>query len=442
MDILLSHVSVVTMDERMSIYTDAFVGVEDGKISWLSKKAPEEQPRQIIDGTGMVVIPGLVNCHTNLEQTILRGYGDDCDLATWLRDRVYGPMEKMDDRAAKASALLGIAECLRHGVTSVSDLTTHADAVAQAVSESGIKANIAPELICLSEEDFDFEKDPACQTLVKTVENWHGHDNGRILVEAGLQGEGTSVYPLWDAVAEYTVNSGLGLHLNLNQFPGDGEDCLERTGLTETQVLDCHGLFGARTQAAHCCGLEAEDLQLLGKRKVSAICCPTRNRKLAAGEADVLSMVRAGMNVALGTDSAAAADSLDLLLQVREVALQAKAQSGKAETLPAAAALLLATGCGAGAQGRTKECGMIKVGYDADLAVLDFTQPHLVPCHDLTASVVYNATGRDVCMTMVRGQILYAAGRYPTIDLSQVMKELTDHAMPTVYAPGQTEERS
>ncbi len=440
MDTLLSHVSVVTMDERMSVLTDAFLGVEDGKIAWLSKKPPETEPKQIIDGTGMVVIPGLINCHTDLEQTILRGYGDDCDLPTWLRDRVYAPMENMDDRAAKAAALLGIAECLRHGVTSVSDLTTHLDAVAQAVSESGIKANLASAGICLSDEDFDVETDPACQTLIQSHEAWHGHDQGRILIEAGLQGEGTSCYPLWDAMTEYAVNNSLGLHLNLGQFPGDTEDCLERTGLTEAQVLDCHGLFSARTQAAHCCGLDAEDLTLLGKRKVSAVCCVTRNQKLGTGQTDVLAMVRAGMNVALGTDSAAAVGSLDLLQQVRAVALQAKAQTGKAETLPASGALLMATGCGARAQGRAGECGMIKVGYDADLAMLDFTQPHLMPCHDLTAGVVYTATGRDVCLTMVRGEILYAAGRYPTIDLSALMQELTQYAVPTVFHPKEEQE--
>lgn len=433
MDTLFSHVSVVTMDERMSVLTDAFVGVKDGKIAWLSKKAPETEPKQIIDGTGMVLIPGLINCHTNLEQTILRGYGDDCDLTTWLRDRVYAPMEKMDDRAAKASALLGIAECLRHGVTSVSDLTTHFDAVAQAVSESGIKANLAAEAVCLSEEDFDFETDPACRALVENHEKWHGHDNGRILVEAGLQGEATSCYPLWEAMAEYAWNNKLGLHLNLAQFPGDPEDCLERTGLTEAQVLDCHGLFAARTQAAYCRHLTAEDMALLGRKQVSAVCCPVSSQKLAAGEADVLSMVRAGMNVTLGTDSAAAAGSLDLLQQVRTAALQTKAKSGKADTLPASAALLMATGCGARAQGRAAECGMIKIGYDADLAMLDFTQPHLIPCHDLTAGVVYATTGRDVCLTMVRGEILYAAGRYPTIDLTALMEELTKHATPTVY---------
>ncbi len=433
MDTLFSHVSVITMDERMSILTDAFVGVEGGKIAWLSKKAPETQPKQIVDGTGMVLMPGLINCHSSLEQTILRGYGDDCDLSTWLKERVYARMAHMDDRSAKVSALLGIAECLRFGVTSVSDLTTHIDAVAEAVSEAGIKANLAQETTMFLGEEFDFETYPDCQAMVSAFENWHGHDNGRILIEAGLQGASTSSMELWNAMAEYAINNRLGLHLNLAHLPGDQEDCLDRTGLTEAQLLNCHDLFSVRTQAAHCTHLDAEDMALLGRKKATAVYCPISDQKLAVGDADPLAMVRAGMNVALGTDTAAAVDSLDLLQQVRTTALLAKQRSGKAETLNAGAALLMATACGARAQGRAMECGMIKLGMDADLVMLDFTQPHLVPTHDLMASVVYTTTGRDVVLTMVRGEILYAAGRYPTIDLASVMQELAEYAMPTVY---------
>ena len=434
MDTLFSNISVVTMDERMQVLTDAFVGVTDGKISWLAKKAPEEKPAQIIDGTGMVLIPGLINCHTQLEQTLLRGFADDCDERTRLAERIYPRMEQLDDRAAKAAATLGIAECLRMGITSVSDMSGHMDAVAQAAAESGIKANLSQEMTMYLGEDFDFETYPDCQALVKAHEQWHGYDDDRILIEAGLHGEYSSGHELWDALAEYDINNHLGLHLNLSQFPWENEDCLDRTGLTPAQLLSCHNLFKVRTQAAHCCHLEDEDLALLGKQKVSAVCCPDSSRKLVAGEADVLAMVKAGMNVAFGTDSVAVVGSMDLLSQARTAALSAKVKTGDPETLNAQAALLMATVCGARAQGRADRCGMIKVGMDADLVALDFTQPHLIPCHNIVNSVVYAASGRDVCMTMVRGKILYASGKYLTIDLNAVMKELAEHAMQTVFS--------
>lgn len=433
MDTLFAHISVITMDERMSVLTDAFVGVKDGKITWLSKKEPEEKPKRRIEGAGMVLIPGLINCHTNLEQTILRCCGDDRSPAEYWAERIYPPMEKLDETGAKASALLGIAECLRFGVTSVSDLGGHAAAVAQAAAESGIKANIAPDLTMVQEEGFDFETDPQCRAFVQTVETWHGHDDGRILMEAGLQSEDTSHPELWSVLAEYAINTGLGLHLNLSRTKQEQEDCLDRSGLTPTQLLDCYHLFDIRTQAAHCGHLETEDMALLGRRNVSAICCPVSGKKLATGRADLLAVVKAGMNVALGTDSAAAAGSLDLLRQVRTAALDAKEQTGDPTMVNASTALLMATGCGARAQGRSKECGMIKLGMDADLVMLDFNQLHLIPCHDLTASVVYAASGGDVCLTMVRGNVLYAAGRYFTIDLPKVMEELTQRVIPAVF---------
>lgn len=434
MDTLFSNISVVTMDERMQVLTDAFVGVTGGKIAWLSKKPPEEKPARIIDGTGMVLMPGLINCHTQLEQTLLRGYADDCDEKTRLAERLYPRMEQLDDRSARAAATLGIAECLRMGITSVSDQSGHLDAVAQAVSESGIKANLSQELTMYLGEEFDFESYPDCQALVQAVEQWHGHDNGRILIEAGLHSEGTSSHELWDALAEYAINNQLGLHLRLSQFPWENEQCLDRSGLTPAQLLDCHNLFAVRTQAAHCCHLDQEDLALLGRRRVSAVVCPQADQKLAAGEADVLSLVRAGMNVALGTDSAAVVGSMDLLAQAKALALATKLRAGNPEALNAQAALLMATVCGARAQGRAEQCGMIKLGLDADLVALDFTQPHLIPCHSIVNDLVYAASGRDVCMTMVRGEILYASGKYTTIDLNAVMKELADHAMQTVFS--------
>ena len=433
MDTLFSNISVITMDERMQVLTDAFVGITDGKISWLAKKAPEEKPEKIIDGTGMVLMPGLINCHTKLEETLLRNYSDDLSVEESL-EKLYPRLEQMDERAAKASALLGIAQCLRMGITSVSDLAFHGDAVAQAAAEAGIKANIAQELTLQSEDDFDFEKDPACKKLTDLTKNWHGHDQDRIMAEVGLPGEYTGKYPLWEAAAAYAAEQSLGVHLNLSRFAWENEDCLDRSGLTPVQLMDCHHVFASRTGAAHCCHLEQEDILLLGKRKASAVVCPDADRKWAAGVADIPAMVKAGMNVTFGTGSCAESGTMDLLRQARTAALDAKTAAKDPQLLGAAAILLMVTVCGAKAQGRGTQCGMIKLGLDADLIALDFTQPHLIPSHDLMASAAYTASGLDVCMTMVRGKILYASGTYPTIDLNMLMTELAGHAMPTVFA--------
>lgn len=429
MNTLFSNITVVTMDPSMTVLTDAFVGITDGKISYLSKKAPEQQPQQIIDGTGMVLMPGLVNCRINPELSLLRGLADDCSEAVRLGEKIYPMEEKLDDRAAEAAALLTFAQCVRFGVTSVSALSRHPGAVAKAAASCGIKANVAMEAVLVEDEDFDFETNPDCQALVDAFAQWHGHDDGRIRIDAGIQGEYTSAHPLWEALTEFAVNNGLGVQLPLSQTREEHEDCLDRTGLTPAQLLDCHGLFKVPAQAAFCTHLEPEDMALLGRRKATAVHCPVSDAKLAHGTADIMAMVKQGMNVALGTESAPNVGDVDLLRQVRAAALTAKAAKHDPEAIPAAAALLMATVCGAKAQGRDRECGVIAVGMDADLCVLDFTQPHLIPCHNVINNVVYGASGHDVCMTMVRGQIVYAAGKYPTINLQQLMKELAEHGM-------------
>ena len=174
-------------------------------------------------------------------------------------------------------------------------------------------------------------------------------------------------------------------------------------------------------------------MQLLAKRKVSAVHNPCSNLKLASGCAKVEDMIKAGMNVALGTDSSASNNNLDMFEEIRAATYMAKGASLDPKALHAQAALMMATVCGARAQHREAECGMIKVGMDADLILLDFTQPHLMPCHNVMSHLAYAVSGHDVVMTMVRGKILYAAGKYLTIDLESVVRELAEYVMPRMF---------
>ena len=432
MDTLFSNVTVVTMDEELRVLFSAFVGVTDGKISYVSRKAPQEQPKKIINGEGMVLMPGLINCHTHLAMSPLRGYADDVELSTWLNDYIFPREDRLDGRCVKAATLLSLAECLRFGTTSVSDMYYFCDEIAEAVAQSGIKANLS-RAVTFFGEDFDFEKDHRCQEMVALKEKWHNFDNGRIKVEASIHGEYTSDYRVWDAVSEYAINEGIGMHVHLSETQAEHEACKERYGLTPAQVLDCHHVFDVPAIAAHCVWLEPEDMRLLARRKVSAVHNPSSNLKLASGCAKVEDMIKAGMNVALGTDSSASNNNLDMFKEIRAATLMAKGASLDPKALPAQAAVMMATVCGARAQHREAECGMIKLGMDADLILLDFTQPHLMPCHSVLSHLAYAVSGSDVVMTMVRGEILYAAGKYLTIDLDAVVKELAEYVMPKLF---------
>ena len=422
------------MNSRMDVLFGAYIAIEDGKIQSIKTHPPKEPPKTIIDGTGMVAIPGLINCHTHLATAVLRSLTDDLSAPDAL-EALLQKEAKMDSRCAKASALLSIAECLRFGVTSVSDLYYYPNATAEAVAESGIKANLGFSTYRFIDqsEDFDFETDEQCQELVKVVDKWNGYDNGRIRMDAGIYAEYTSNYKLWEALAAYAAEKGIGMQLHLAETPSEVDSCQDRTGMGPGELLYCHRLFAVPTTAAGCAYLDEEERKLLGKKKVTAVATPLASAKNGQKTTPISACVKAGMNVALGTGGVQECGNLDLFEVMRGAAMAERAVSGDPSSLPASAALMMATVTGARAQGRSAQCGMLEEGLDADIALVDFSAPHLIPCHNVLNGLVWSAKGGDVAMTMVRGKILYQNGQFPTIDLKEVVEELTTYAIPRLF---------
>ena len=422
------------MNPKMDVLFGAFIAIEEGKIKSITTYAPDGQPKTIIDGTGMVAIPGLINCHTHLATSMLRSYCDDLTAAEALEQQLQKEA-KMDSRAAKAAAQLSIAESLRFGITSVSDLYYYPNATAEAVAESGIKANLALSSYRFIDqnEDFDFDTDEQCQELVKVCDKWHGYDNGRIKIDAGIYAEYTSNYKLWEGLVGYASEKGLGMQLHLAETQEEVGSCLDRTGMGPGELLNCHGLFNVPATAAGCAYLDETERKMLGKKKVTAVATPIACAKTGTGCTPILECVKAGMNVALGTGGAIECGNLDMFEVMRYAAMNARVSSGDPAALPSSAALMMATVTGAQAQGRSAECGMLQEGMDADIVLVDFSAPHLMPCHNVLSGLVFSAKGGDVAMTMVRGKILYQNGRFPTIDLPKVVEELTTYAIPKLF---------
>ena len=185
MDTLIANVTVVTLNEKMQVLFGAYLGVAAGKITYIGKTAPDAQPQTVIDGTGMVAMPGFVNCHTHLGATLLRNIGDDTPRAEALEQQL-SLQDKLDERSVRASVSLGLAECLRFGITSVSDLFGYPEVTAQVAAEVGIKANVAlsSNRFIHHCEDFDFETDQQCVQQVRLAKKWHGYGNGQIKVTA------------------------------------------------------------------------------------------------------------------------------------------------------------------------------------------------------------------------------------------------------------------
>ena len=434
MDTLISNVTAVTMNPKMEVLFGAYIGIADGKIVSISKSAPEQPPKTIVDGTGMVAIPGLINCHTHLATSVLRCFTDDLTGSEAL-EALLQKEAKMDSRTAKAAAMVAIAECLRFGTTSVSDLYYYPNATAEAVAESGIKANLALSSYRFIDqnEEFDFDTDEQCQELCRVVDKWHGYDNGRIKIDAGIYAEYTSNYRLWEALAGYACEKGIGLQLHLAESQSEVDSCLDRTGMGPGELLNCHNLFAVPATAAGCTFLEPQERALLGRKKVTAVATPLCAAKNGLPSTPIADCVKAGMNVALGTGGAVECGNLDLFEVIRYAAMAERSRTGDASSLPASAALMMATVTGAQAQGRSAECGMLCEGMDADIVLVDFSAPHLIPCHNVLNGLVWSAKGGDVAMTMVRGRILYQNGSFPTLDLRAAVEELTQYAIPTLF---------
>lgn len=424
------------MNPSMEVIFGGFLGVTDGKISYIGKNPPKDDtPAAIVDATGMVVMPGLINCHTKLATTVLRSFSDDLTQREALEQQLLKE-DKMDSRCAKAAALLGIAECLRFGITSVSDLYYFPYATAEALAETGMKGNVALSAyryidVC---EEFDFETDEQCRELQRVKDTWHGYDGGRVKVDAGFYAEYISNYPLWEGMLGYAAEQGLGMQFHLSQTQEEADSCLDRTGMTPGELLSCHNVFRVPVTAAGCNALTPEERKILGRQKVTAVALPLRDAKCGHPATPITESVQAGMNVALGTGGVLDCGNLDLFEVMRGAAFSQRVRSGDSAALPAPALLMMATVCGARAQGREAECGMLQVGMDADLILVDFTAPHLMPCHNVLSALVFSAKGGDVAMTMVRGKILYRSGTFPTIDLPKVVAELQEYAIPRLFA--------
>ena len=430
MRVLLKNLTAVTMDEQNPLVENCYILVENGKIAALGTQLPAGDFDRIIDGSGKIAMPGLINTHTHLPMTLLRGYADDYALQDWLHNHIFPAEATLDALSVELGTTLGLAEAIRFGTTSVSEMYFKLPAIAQACYDSGIKANLSNGALCFDRENYSFARAGETAEMEEMLAHWHMKDDGRIKLDVGIHAEYTSFPSLWQANAEYALEKGLNLQIHVSETQREHLECLERYGKTPVQVLEEYGVLGPRVTAAHCVWITPEDMVILAKHGATVAHNPVSNLKLASGIAPVGQMLAAGINVALGTDGVASNNSHDLFEEIKLCALLQKGTSGDPSLLPAGQALYCATRAGALAQGRHQECGQLKCGMDADLILVDATGPALEPVHSPISALCYSATGREVSLTMVRGKILYENGQFTTIDYPRVLAQAKEYALP------------
>ncbi len=431
MTTLFHNVTAVLVDGARKTLPNAFVAVGDGKITAVSQRRPVGFFDEIIDGQGGVLMPGFVNAHTHVAMTLMRGYGGGHDLQTWLQDFIFPAEAKWDERAIRCATALAMAELMAAGVTTVADMYMFTSAVAGEIAAAGLNANVCCGGVQF-QDSFDPATHPDCLVQRSLTEQWHGHNGGQILVDASIHGEYTSHAPLWKWMADYARDHGLGMHVHISETRREHQECLARHGKTPIQTLDEYGVWDTRAIAAHCVWTGPEDWALMARKGISAIHNPVSNLKLGSGVAPVPAMLKAGVNVALGTDGVSSNNSHDMFEEMKLAAILHSGVSHDPAALSAWDALEMATLRGARALGRRS--GEITVGADADLILVDMAAANLFPCHDVVENLVYAGAGRNVALTMARGRVLYRNGECFTVDLDKVKREVTEYAVPKLFA--------
>jgi len=450
LDILFKNITAVTMDPEAPILRNVDLGITGRKISYIEPSisqlsaAPsvatsttgginlETTPQKaavpltaarIIDGTNKVLMPGLYNCHTHAAMTLLRGYANDRALEDWLFNHIFPAERKLTLELVYTGTLLAIAEMISSGTIAFSDMYFHADEIARAAHDAGVLANVCNAVIAFDKDGYDFFKDNVYTQSQTILEKYHNKGDGRIKLEASIHGVYTSFAPAWKQVTDYAAKHDLGIHVHLSETKTEQDNCIATYNMTPAQVFSSHGVFDLPCIAAHGVWVTDDDISILAEKGVSVAHNPLSNLKLASGLAPVGKMIKCGVNVAIGTDGMASNNSHDMFEEIKMASLLQKYAASDPTAAPAHEVLAMATTGGAKGQGRDKESGMLKLGYDADMLMIDFDNPRQSACYDPALNLAYSTTGRDVDMTICRGKVLYEKGEYKTIDIEKLLYE-------------------
>jgi 5-methylthioadenosine/S-adenosylhomocysteine deaminase len=394
-----------------------FVGTLGDRIDYIGAEKPERNYGEEYNGSRKVLIPGLVNAHTHSPMTLLRGYAENLPLDRWLNERVFPFEDKLNCDRAYYGTMLSIAEQLKSGTTSSSDMYFFQDGVLRAVKDAKAKTNFSRSLVSFG--DADFNNDDRVKEALEAVEKYHMTENGRIKIDMCLHAEYTNTLKFIEQFGEYTKGRGLINHIHLSETKSEHENCKKKYGKTPARVFYDAGVMDTPALFAHCVWIEPSDIELLKEKNASVAHCPASNLKLGSGVCDTYALIEKGVNVAIGTDSAASNNGLDMMREMYLAAILPKGINNKADIVTPKQILKMATRNGAIAQGRD-DCGLIKEGYKADLVVLDMNSPNMFPDYDVVNNIVYSANSSDVALTMVDGETLYRNGKFKYIDIEKV----------------------
>ncbi len=421
--LLIRNALILTMNDRFDV-VEGDVLVRDGRIAAVAPGAGHEPADQTIDAAGRYLLPGFVQTHVHLCQTLFRGFADDLALLDWLRRRIW-PMEAAHNEASlRASTRLAAAELLRTGTTTVLTMETvhDTDVVFDTLAATGLRATVGK---CMMDADAEVPARLKERTGDSVRESdalrrrWHGAANGRLRAAFAPRFAVSCSRELLESVGALSRETGTLVHTHASESRDEIKVVREIAGMDNIEYLAATGLASHRLCAAHCVWVDERAQQILRDHRINVLHCPGSNLKLGSGIAPVPELRARGISVSLGSDGAACNNRLDMFDEMW-LAATLQAMRRRPGLLPARDVVWMATREGARALGLEAEIGSVEAGKRADLILVDRDRPHLVPGDDPYSTLAYSARGSDVWATLVDGDLLVRDGQLVREDAAAI----------------------
>jgi 5-methylthioadenosine/S-adenosylhomocysteine deaminase len=414
-DLLVRNVDVLRCeDERLDVLRHQDIVIAGNRIEEVVPTGEGSDGRgEIIDGAGMLALPGLINTHAHVPMAIFRGLAEDVDISTWFNDYIWPLESNLTEDDVYWGMQLGLAEMIEAGVTSVADHYFHMDRAAVAVERAGSRAALGWAV-------FGSQGREGIDRTASFAAEFRGAASGRITTWLAPHAPYTCDEEFLRGVAREADRLDLGVHIHAAETRKQTRASLEACGRTPIQILEDTGILDRPTILAHCCGATSDDIALMAKKPCGVAHAPKTYLKLAMGAAPVRAFREAGVSVGLATDGAVSNNTLDILESLRLMAMVQKHESGDSRQLTVAEALTVATRESARVYGLPGDLGHIVPGFLADIILVDMSGPHNQPVHDTPANLVYSVRASDVQTVICDGKVLMRNRELLTLDKDEI----------------------
>ncbi len=400
---------------------DVLLDQNTGRIDAIGDVGPADYE---LDASGGLVIPGLVNVHTHVAMTLLRGLADDKPLDAWLREDVWPVEAELTAKDVRVGAELGLIEMIKSGTTALSDMYFEVAEIAQAVEQAGVRARLGYTAVTVGKDDEASRAE--VERSLEIAREFDGAAEGRIQTTFQPHSLTTVDEASLREFVPQAADAGLATHLHANETPDEVGPIVEEHGMRPLAYAEDVGLLAGDTYVAHGVHVDDSEIELLVETDTGVAHCPASNMKLASGMAPVQDMLDAGVTVGIGTDGAASNNDLDMFDEMRDAAMLGKLAADDASAVDAASVVEMATANGAELLGF--DSGRLQAGANADLAVIDLEAPHLTPAHDLLSHLAYAVRGSDVRHTVCDGDVLMRDREVTVFDEGRVRQNAADRA--------------